>query len=132
MSSDGSDKSRVVALVLAALLGVFGVHRFYVGKIGTGILMLLTFGGMGIWYLIDVILIAAGSFRDADGRRVIHWTEDEAIAAGAGRTPGEIPEAVWQELETLRADMTELEERVDFTERLLTRARKSDEFGTAP
>ena len=131
MSSDGSDKSRVVALVLAALLGVFGAHRFYVGKIGTGILMLLTFGGLGIWYLIDVILIAAGSFRDADGRRVVYWTEDEAIAAGAGRVPGEIPEAIWRELETLRADMTELEERVDFTERLLTRVRKSDEFDTA-
>lgn len=131
MTSDGSDKSRVVALVLAALLGVFGAHRFYVGKIGTGILMLLTFGGMGIWYLVDVILIASGSFRDADGRRVVHWTEDEAIAAGAGQAPGQIPEAIWHEIETLRADVTELQERVDFTERLLTRARKSDEFGTA-
>jgi hypothetical protein len=132
MSTDGSDKSRVVALVLAALLGVFGAHRFYVGKTGTAILMLLTFGGLGIWYLVDVILIGAGSFRDAEGRRLIHWTEDEAIAAGAGRPTGEIPEAVWQELETLRADMTELEERVDFAERLLTRARKSDEFDTTP
>lgn len=131
MSSDGSDKSRVVALVLAALLGVFGAHRFYVGKIGTGILMLLTIGGMGVWYLIDVILITAGSFRDAEGRRIVYWTEDEAIAAGAGHVPGEIPEAIWRELETLRADVTELEERVDFTERLLTRARKSDEFDTA-
>jgi TM2 domain-containing membrane protein YozV len=46
------------------LLGGLGVHRFYVGKIGTGILMLVTFGGLGIWALIDLIVIAVGSFKD--------------------------------------------------------------------
>ena len=70
-----SDKSRLVALLFCVLLGFFGVHRFYVGKIGTGILMVLTIGGFGIWALIDLILIAAGSFRDKQGNRVFRWTE---------------------------------------------------------
>jgi TM2 domain-containing membrane protein YozV len=48
----------VLALVLSILLGSLGVDRFLMGKIGTGILKLITFGGLGIWWLIDVILIA--------------------------------------------------------------------------
>ncbi len=48
-SSSDSDSQWVVTLLLAFLLGVIGAHRFYVGKTGTGILMLLTFGGLGIW-----------------------------------------------------------------------------------
>jgi TM2 domain-containing membrane protein YozV len=57
-----------MATVLFCLfLGVFGVHRFYVGKIGTGILMLLTAGGLGIWALIDLIMIICARFRDKEG-----------------------------------------------------------------
>src|SRR5262245_10752132 len=63
-----SPRSRLVALLFCVFLGVFGVHRFYVGKIGTGILMLVTLGGLGIWNLIDLILIAVGSFRDKEDR----------------------------------------------------------------
>ena len=70
-----SNRSRLVALLLCFFLGCFGAHRFYVGKTGTGVLMVLTLGGLGIWMLIDLILIAAGSLRDGDGRRVYDWLE---------------------------------------------------------
>ena len=63
-----SEKSFVIALILAVLVGVLGIHRFYVGKIGTGILQLITFGGFGIWALIDIILIAVGAFKDKAGK----------------------------------------------------------------
>ena len=74
-----SSKSRLVALLFCIFLGIFGVHRFYLGKIGTGILMLCTFGGFGIWVAIDFILIGLGSFRDKKGRRVVRWLEEEAL-----------------------------------------------------
>jgi TM2 domain-containing membrane protein YozV len=74
-----SDKSRLVTLLFVVLLGFLGVHRFYVGKIGTGILMVLTLGGLGIWALIDLIFIAVGSFRDKEGKRVYRWMEPGSI-----------------------------------------------------
>ena len=68
-----SPKSRMAAALLDFFLGVFGIHRFYVGKKGTGILMILTLGGIGIWVLVDYIMILAGSFKDKEGRRLINW-----------------------------------------------------------
>jgi TM2 domain-containing membrane protein YozV len=65
--SGKSEKSFVATLVLCILLGGFGVHRFYVGKLATGILMLLTLGGLGIWTLIDLIMIATQKFKDHNG-----------------------------------------------------------------
>ncbi len=62
-----SEKGFIATLLLCLFLGGLGVHRFYVGKIGTGILMLLTIGGLGIWALIDLIMIAVGSFKDKNG-----------------------------------------------------------------
>jgi TM2 domain-containing membrane protein YozV len=70
-SSNGvSDKSWLAALLLSIFLGALGVHRFFVGKIGTGLLQLFTFGGLGIWALIDIIMIATKQFKDKDGRIV--------------------------------------------------------------
>jgi len=68
-----SDKSRLAAALLAWFVGVLGIHRFYVGKVGTGILQLLTIGGLGIWALIDFIVILIGSFRDSHGRALQNW-----------------------------------------------------------
>jgi hypothetical protein len=65
-------KSWAVTLVLVILLGGIGVHRFYVGKIGTGILMLLTLGGLGIWWLIDLIIVCVGNFTDKQGYVLKH------------------------------------------------------------
>jgi len=62
-----SGKSFVATLILCIILGGLGVHRFYVGKVGTGIIMLLTLGGLGIWQLIDIIRIAIQKFKDSDG-----------------------------------------------------------------
>ena len=53
-----SPKSFVATVLLAFFLGNLGIHRFYVGKIGTGLLMLITLGGFGIWYIIDIVLIS--------------------------------------------------------------------------
>ena len=64
---ENSEKSFVITLILCILLGGLGIHRFYVGKIWTGILMLLTLGGLGIWELIDTIMIALQKFRDSKG-----------------------------------------------------------------
>jgi hypothetical protein len=69
-SSGVSDKSWLAALLLSIFLGPIGVHRFFVGKIGTGILQLFTLGGLGIWALIDIIMIATKQFKDKDGRVV--------------------------------------------------------------
>ncbi len=62
-----SEKNWLVTLLLCIFLGPLGIHRFYVGKTGTGILMILTFGGLGIWVLVDLILIATNAFTDIDG-----------------------------------------------------------------
>ena len=62
-----SEKGFVPMILLCFFLGGLGVHRFYAGKVGTGILMLITFGGFGIWTLVDLIMIATGNFKDAEG-----------------------------------------------------------------
>lgn len=62
-----SEKGFIPTLLLCFFLGGFGVHRFYTGKVGTGILQLVTLGGLGIWSLVDFIIIATGNFKDNDG-----------------------------------------------------------------
>ena len=65
-----SDKNWLATLLLCLFVGVLGVHRFYVGKIGTGILQLITLGGCGIWTIIDLIMIIVGNFTDKDGNKI--------------------------------------------------------------
>lgn len=74
LSEHESEKRILIAFLLAFFGGALGLHRFYVGKTGTGILMLLTLGGLGIWWLIDVILLVSGNFRDAERQRLTEWT----------------------------------------------------------
>jgi len=68
-----SPQSRLVAALLCWFLGVIGIHRFYVGKVGTGILMIFTLGGLGLWILVDFIMIVLGSFRDKQERVLSNW-----------------------------------------------------------
>ena len=63
-----SDGRWLIAHLLCFFLGCLGIHRFYVGKTGSGIAMLLTCGGCGIWALVDFIMILVNSFTDKDGR----------------------------------------------------------------
>ena len=71
--AEASDKKRLVALLLCFFLGGLGIHRFYVGKTGSGIAQILTLGGLGIWVLIDFIMIIIGSFTDANGAPLTEW-----------------------------------------------------------
>lgn len=116
---DISDRSRGVALVLGGLLGIFGAHRFYVGRRRTGVLMALTLGGCGLWFLYDVVLLAAGEFRDAEGRAVVEWAPGHA-------SHGLRHDDLLAEVDALRAEVTELSERVAFTERLLANPREPE------
>lgn len=74
-----STQSPIVALILCIFLGTFGIHRFYVGKIGTGILMLITMGGFGIWQLIDLIFIVTNKFDDKEGRLLLLTTNPSSF-----------------------------------------------------
>ena len=116
---------RGVTLGLAIPLGVFGAHRFYVGKIGTGLLQLVTLGGCGLWWLYDLILIAAGEFRDGDGRRISSWSRDSAAAHR-----GPPSDAALEEIENVHREVHELAERVDFLERMLAQAREKGQLGS--
>ncbi|HEV2178203.1 MAG TPA: TM2 domain-containing protein [Terriglobia bacterium] len=68
----GQQKEFLVALLLSILLGTLGVDRFYLGYVGLGIVKLLTAGGCGIWWIIDVVLIATDKLPDAQGRPLRH------------------------------------------------------------
>ena len=69
-STTTSTTDWLTLFLLTFFVGVLGVHRFYVGKIGTGFLMLLTLGGLGVWFLVDLILVVTGQFTNKDGERI--------------------------------------------------------------
>jgi hypothetical protein len=73
VGQDQSEYTRLPVLVLCVLLGWFGLHRFFVGKIGTGVLQLVTIGGLGLWTLYDLILIVFAAFTDSTGRKIVRW-----------------------------------------------------------
>ena len=68
-----SSRNRLIAFLLCVFLGYLGVHRFYAGKIGTGLIYLFTGGFFGIGWLIDACFLLAGAFRDADGLPITEW-----------------------------------------------------------
>jgi TM2 domain-containing membrane protein YozV len=74
-----SERSRLAAVLLCWFLGFLGIHRFYVGKVGTGVLMILTLGGVGIWALVDLVMLIIGEFRDVEGKRVWRWVEPGSL-----------------------------------------------------
>ena len=117
-----SERSRAVALGLAVVGGAFGLHRFYTGRVQSGIWMCLTLGGLGIWYLYDVVVIAAGDFRDGDGRRLVRWdvAGDEADLPPRERRVSDLEDRMLG----LESQVSELAERLDFTERLLAQVRE--------
>tara|TARA_R110001592_G_scaffold237306_9_gene496313 strand:+ start:11454 stop:11663 length:210 start_codon:yes stop_codon:yes gene_type:complete len=65
-----SNKGFVPMLLLCFFFGYLGIHRFYAGKPLTGILMLITLGGFGVWTIIDFIMIALGNFTDGNGLKI--------------------------------------------------------------
>jgi len=70
-SATGEGKNWLTTLLLCLFLGGLGVHRFYTGHTGIGVVQLLTFGGCGIWALVDFIMIIAGSYKDAKGNPLV-------------------------------------------------------------
>ncbi len=69
-----SPKSRLYALLICIFFGWAGGHRYYVNKIGTGLLLLFTGGGFGMWWIFDLIMISIGAFKDKDNLPLKKWT----------------------------------------------------------
>ena len=116
-----SERSRGVALALGFFGGFFGLHRFYVGKPQSGVAMIVTFGGLGVWWLYDMVLLATGEFRDVDDLPLRNWAVDEPHRRSP-RADARVDE-VEEQLQALRDQFNDLAERVDFAERMLAQHR---------
>lgn len=84
-----SNRSRLAVFMLCYGFGIFGAHRFYVGKIGTGIVWLVTLGFAGIGVLIDLIFIAVGQFTDKDNAIIKVWFDEQLVELRPDLAPGE-------------------------------------------
>jgi TM2 domain-containing membrane protein YozV len=65
-----SEKDWMITLILAILVGGLGIDRFYSGSILLGVLKLVTLGGLGLWWLIDLIMLVTGNYKDGDGNPI--------------------------------------------------------------
>ncbi len=74
------EKSFIITWLLSVLVGIFGVDRFYLGKIGTGIVKLITFGGLGIWYFVDLIIILCDGMKDKKGNKLADYEKNKILA----------------------------------------------------
>ena len=122
-----SKRSRGVAMGLCIVGGVFGLHRFYVDKPRTAIAMIFTLGGLGIWWLYDLVLLAAGEFRDSEDLAVRQWGVEEMPWAGrdlSSRAEQRLNE-IDERFDALRQQFNDLAERVDFAERMLAQQRET-------
>jgi TM2 domain-containing membrane protein YozV len=70
IKSKKSEKDYLATLLLSIFVGMLGVDRFYLGNVGTGILKLVTLGGLGIWFVLDIFLIATKQMKDSEGKIV--------------------------------------------------------------
>ncbi len=120
-----SSRSRGVALVLGTIGGIFGLHRFYTGRVESGIWMAVSLGGGTIWWLYDMVVLIAGEFRDAEGLPVREWGV-APVTAGRGADESRQVTQLTEQLEQVQRQLGELAERVDFAERLLTQQRERE------
>jgi hypothetical protein len=116
-----SPRSRGVAMVLGLVGGFLGLHRFYVGKPGTGVLQIVTLGGLGVWWLYDVVLLVAGEFRDNHDLPLRLWSVEQRLER-SGATMAQVRQLT-DEVDQLRRELGELAERMDFTERMLAKQK---------
>ena len=120
-----SRKSRTATLLLGIFTGFVGGHRYFAGKPGTGLLMTCTLGGLGLWWIADMIVIGTGEFTDGKGRRIVNWAPDEdRMSARVGADP-----RLGEDVEQLRGEVYDLQERVDFLERTLAQVRERPGLG---
>ncbi|MBX0301632.1 Ltp family lipoprotein [Cryobacterium sp. 1639] len=75
-----SEKSFLATWLFAWLLGFFAVDRFYLGKVGTGLIKLFTFSGLGVWWLVDIVLVLTGAQRDKQGRTLAGFDKHKKVA----------------------------------------------------
>ena len=123
-----SPRSRGVALTLGLIGGFLGLHRFYAGKVGTGVLQIVTFGGLGVWWLYDLVLIVSGEFRDNQDLPIRHWSVEPG-SEGGGATMAQVRQLT-DDVEQLRRELGEMAERMDFNERVMAKHKDRDRLSS--
>lgn len=117
-----SERSRAVALTLGLVGGFVGLHRFYAGRIHSGVIQIITLGGLGVWWLYDLVLLVTGEFRDAEELPIRRWGVEQGGDLG-GATTAQVRQLT-QEVEQMQRELGELAERLDFTERILAKQKQ--------